>query len=276
VVEHASFLDEEIQGVAEGAGISIAEAYVLQLRAELQRHDLTAVDTRGECTTFAALGEAVVHGNPLVGQNADLPAFYTEIGVVVHIVPNDGPEILMLTPAGQISYIGINDRGLGVFGNFLNSDGWRPGFPRYLLTRLALLHETAKDAAAAVRVLPRASSRNLIMLDATNSAVDIETIPTRTAMLQPDGGILVHSNHFLADVFLDEERASADRLKNSQSRYDRMRELLMRRTPSALRRAKRPTTTLPSHRSSQNPLKASSGWPLDRPTRTATFATRYR
>lgn len=226
VVRHAEFLDEEIQGVAEGAGVSLAEAYVLQLRAELQRHNMLAVDAPGECTTFAALGDATADGTPLIGQNADLPAFYTEIGVVVHIVPGDGPGVLMLTPAGQVSYIGINDRGLGVFGNFLNSDGWRLGFPRYLLTRLALLHDTARDAAAAVRDLPRASSRNLIMLDAAGSAVDIETIPTRSALLHPDRGILAHSNHFLADALLDEERSDEDRLKNSEVRYDRMRELL--------------------------------------------------
>ncbi|MFT4040907.1 MAG: hypothetical protein QM692_22180 [Thermomicrobiales bacterium] len=37
VQEHAPFLDEEIVGVAAGAGISLAEGYLLQLRAELER-----------------------------------------------------------------------------------------------------------------------------------------------------------------------------------------------------------------------------------------------
>jgi hypothetical protein len=35
VLDHAPFLDEEVQGVAEGAKIPLAEAYLLQLRAEV-------------------------------------------------------------------------------------------------------------------------------------------------------------------------------------------------------------------------------------------------
>lgn len=225
VLEHAAFLDDEIQGVAEGSGLSLAETYLLQLRAELHRHGNAATDTPGECTTFAVLGEAAAGGTPLVGQNADLPAFYSEISVVIHVAPDDGPEVLMLTPAGQVSYIGINDRGLGVFGNFLNCDGWRAGFPRYLLTRLALRHDSVQKAVGAVRSVPRASSRNLIMLDAT-AALDIETTPGDTAVLSPERGILAHSNHFLSPVLLDEERAEPAKLKNSQVRYDRMTELL--------------------------------------------------
>lgn len=129
VREHAEFLDEEIQGVADGAGLPLEAAYLLQLRAELHRHGQA---TAGECTTYAAVGDATATGSPLVGQNADLPEFYTEVSLVLHLTPNDGPEVLMLTPAGQVSYIGINDQGLGVFGNFLNCEGWRAGFPRYL------------------------------------------------------------------------------------------------------------------------------------------------
>lgn len=88
VVEHAAFLDDEIQGVAEGAGIALAHAYLLQLRAELYRHDFTNVDPPcDECTTFAVTPEAAADRKPLVGQNADLPAFYSQIGVVVNSSP---------------------------------------------------------------------------------------------------------------------------------------------------------------------------------------------
>ncbi len=228
VVEHAWFLDEEIRGVADGAGLSLPGAYLLQLRAELQR---PALDPSGsaECTTFAVLPEAAADGTTsLIGQNADLPAFYAHLGVVIEVVPDDGPACLLLTPAGQVSYIGINDRGLGVFANFLHCDGWRTGFPRYLLTRLALQHDTVAEATAAVQAVPRASSRNLIMLDATGVAADIETIPSETASLHPHDGLLAHSNHFLSDELREEERQRPLRLENSQHRYHRMDELLRR------------------------------------------------
>ena len=224
VVDHAPFLDEEIRGVAEGAGLSLAEAYFLQLRAEAAV--ITPDETGDECTTFAVLPGATSDGIGLVGQNADLPAFYREISVVIELVPDDGPAVLLLTPAGQVSYIGINDRGLGVFANFLSCDGWRVGFPRYLLTRLAMTQETVEAALAAVRTVPRASSRNLIMLDANGVAADLETTATRDARLDPEAGLLAHSNHYLAPELLAEERGTDRGVANSKVRCQRMRTLL--------------------------------------------------
>jgi isopenicillin-N N-acyltransferase like protein len=237
VIEHAPFLDEEVQGVAEGAGLSLAEAYLLQLRAEVAAPTTAtpaprlagAGDAGDECTSFAILAGATRDGVPLVGQNADLPAFYAEIGVVLEIVPDDALAVLMLTPAGQVSYLGINDRGLGVFANFLTCDGWRVGFPRYFLSRLALTRETVDDAIAAVRATPRASSRNLMLLDAHGTAADLETTPTRDARLDPEDGLLAHANHYVADALRDEERVAASYLPNTRARLDRMRELLAAR-----------------------------------------------
>jgi isopenicillin-N N-acyltransferase-like protein len=225
VREHAAFLDEEIVGVAAGAGISLAEAYLLQLRAELAV--TPGLHERGdECTTFAVLPAATADGSPLIGQNADLPAFYREIGVMIEIIPDDAPGVLMLTPAGQVSYIGINERGLGIFANFLTCDGWRVGFPRYLLSRLALTRESVDDAIAAVRAIPRASSRNLIMLDSHGCAADLETTPTRDARLDPVDGVLTHANHYTAPSLLAEERSPAAQVANSRGRQERMTALL--------------------------------------------------
>jgi len=215
----APFLDEEIVGVAEGAGLRLEEAYLLQLRAEaaavpaataapLPR--LTADDDAGdECTSVAVQPEATTIGSGLIAHNADLPAFYREVGVVLEIVPEDAPAVLMLTPAGQVSYIGMNDRGLAVVANYLTCDGWRVGFPRYLLSRVALTHQRVDDAIAAVRAIPRASSRNLVLLDAEGTAADLEMTPTQDARLEPEDGLLAHANHYVAPALHAEERATA-------------------------------------------------------------------
>ncbi|MFT4039651.1 MAG: C45 family autoproteolytic acyltransferase/hydrolase [Thermomicrobiales bacterium] len=191
-----------------------------------------AGETGDECTTFAVLAEATANGTPLVGQNADLPAFYREISIVMEIVPDDMPSVLMLSPAGQVSYIGINDQGVGVFANFLTCDGWRAGFPRYLFSRLALSHTSVEAAIAAIRALPRASSRNLIMLDRHGTAADLETTPTRDARLDPVDGLLAHANHYVAEALLDEERSPARQIANSQVRLARMHALLAERRGS--------------------------------------------
>jgi isopenicillin-N N-acyltransferase like protein len=227
VLTHAPFFDEEVQGLAEGAGIDLSDAWLLQLRAELgvtTPPDL--IDGSDECTSFALLPEATRTGEPLIGQNADLPAFYRDIAVVVELVFDDQPTVLMLTPAGQMSYIGINDRGMGVFANFVTCDGWRVGFPRYFLSRLALTHERVDDAIEAIRSVPRASSRNLIMLDGHGTAADLETTPTRDARIDPVDGMLAHANHYTTAELANEERSQGRQLWNSQLRQQRMDELL--------------------------------------------------
>ncbi len=227
VIAHAPFFDEEVQGLAEGAGIDLSDAYLLQLRAELgvtTPPDL--IDGPDECTSFAALPEATTTGESLVGQNADLPSFYRDIAVVVELVFDDMPTVLMLTPAGQMSYIGINDRGMGVFANFVTCDGWRIGFPRYFLSRLALTHERVDDAIAAIKSVPRASSRNVIMADSHGTIADLETTPTREVRIEPKNGLLAHANHYIAPELADEERSEGRQLRNSQARQARMETLL--------------------------------------------------
>lgn len=215
VREHASFLDEEIRGLAEGSGLDEDEAYLLQLRAEVFADVLGETRWGNECTTFAVEPELTTTGRALAGQNADLPEIYRRLLVVVDIVPDSGSRVLMVVPAGQVSYIGINDRGLAVFANYLHCRGWAKGFPRYLLSRLALEHDSAAEALATIEALPRASSRNLLMLDPSGSAIDFENTPTTGATLLPDAGLLLHTNHYLSAELADAESAPA---ANSRTR----------------------------------------------------------
>lgn len=222
VRQYASYFDEEIAGLSEGAGITLAEAYTLQLRAELNRQ----LSAGNECTTYAVRRDKTANDVGLIGQDADLPAFYAEIGVVTEIIPDDAPAILQFTPAGQISYIGMNNQGMTCFGNFLSCDGWKVGFPRYLLSRLALTHTSVSDALAHLKTIERASSRNLIMMDGEGNMADFETTADRYAILCDEDGLLCHSNHYLSEELLSEERHTVRGLANSRARYARMHQLL--------------------------------------------------
>jgi len=228
VQEVAPFFDEEIRGIAAGAHISIEEAWLLQLRAELgiiPADDI--LDEPGdECTSYAVLAPATSDGIPMIGQNADLPAFYAQLGVVVEYVFDDMPSVLMLTPAGQVSYLGINEKGMGAFANYLTCDGWRVGFPRYLFSRLALTHETVDDAIRTIDGLYRASSRNLMLMDAHGTAADLETTPASTGRIDPVNDLIAHANHFEHPDMLDQERVSEKYLPNTRTRSATMRRLL--------------------------------------------------
>jgi len=228
VIQVAPFLDEEIQGVAEGAGLSLAEAYVLQLRAELASpiKETSLWDESDECTTFSVLSGGTANQVTITGQNADLPGFYRDIGVVLEICSPDLPKVLMFTPAGQISHIGINDRGLAVFANFLKSGGWQIGCPRYLYSRLVLTKDSTLEGARLVETVKRASSRNLMITDRQDQALDLEIAPDRIGRTEPVQDILVHTNHFIAVDMLDAEERTDTLLMNSKIRLSRIRELL--------------------------------------------------
>ena len=228
VLRFTPFLDEEIQGVAKSTGLKLEEIYFLQLRAEIQTSFLSAHERNPgmECTSFAISGMGSSDRSPLGGQNADLPAFYSDICIVVEIIPDDQPAVLMVTPAGQVSYMGMNRSGLCTFANYLVCDGWREGFPRYCLTRLALTQNNVTDAERILLEVQRASSRNILMVDARGEILDLELAVQRHGRLTPTDGRLIHSNHFLSPELLGEERASAGDQLNSQQRLARLQQLI--------------------------------------------------
>lgn len=237
IEEYAPKFAAEIKGLATGANISVEEAYMLQLRAELQT---TSFDAEGseaaaearemianECTTFAISGDVTADGIPIAGQNADLPAPTRELGIVMKITHDDDrPDILMLTPAGQISYIGISGSKMAAFANFINTTGWRAGYPRYLFSRTALEENSVANARKRLAPIRRASSRNLIVMDGNGDAVDLELAVEREGVIEQKNGVIAHSNHFLSPDVQDEEQAKGDRLQNSCTRYERMTELI--------------------------------------------------
>ena len=235
--EYAPRFAREIEGLAQGANIAVDEAYMLQLRAELQTTDFgeegstSAVEAReliaNECTTFAISGEVTADGIPIAGQNADLPAPTRDLGIVMKISHDDDrPDILMLTPAGQISYIGISGNRMAAFANFINTIGWRAGYPRYLFSRTALEEESVASARKRLAPIRRASSRNLIVMEESGYAIDLELAVEREGVIEPENGVITHANHFVSPDMLDEEQARGDRLQNSCTRHDRMTELI--------------------------------------------------
>ena len=224
-VDHAApFFSQEILGLSEGANITEAEAWLLQLRAEVAI--VTEDEAGDECTSFIIEPPATSNGIGLVGQNADLPAFYRNIAIVAEMQFDDIPSILMLLPAGQLSYLGINDAGMGVSANFLTCDGWRVGFPRYFFSRMALTKRTADEGAAVVENLHRASSRNMMLLDREGNGLNLETSVTESARLYPENSLLAHANNYQSEEMQHAERSAGVGLTNSRGRYESMNSML--------------------------------------------------
>jgi isopenicillin-N N-acyltransferase like protein len=222
--EAAPHFLEEIEGVAEGAGIERAEALLLQVRQEVAHvARFGAVDL--ECTSFAVSGPYTRAGTTFAGQNADLAGGIEAFSAVLTFAVTGKPAVMMLVPAGQISYLGISSEGLSADANFLRSAGWRTGFPRYLLTRLAIEQPTLKAAVDAALTPRRASSRNLLLADRTGAMIDIEATAQEHGLAWGDG-CLVHANHHVLPGMAGHETATAEELHNSGRRQDRIAALM--------------------------------------------------
>jgi isopenicillin-N N-acyltransferase-like protein len=97
----------------------------------------------------------------------------------------------------------MNAAGLGLVTNALvtDADVGEPGLPYHVLLRAVLDCATVTDALQVLQAGPRSSSANYLIAHASGSALDIEAAPgdfTRLYPLYPEDGVLLHTNHFLA------------------------------------------------------------------------------
>jgi len=187
---------EEMRGIAEGARCPLEHVVVVNARTELLAQARLAAEQDG-CTGAVVLPEAS-GGAVLHAQNWDWRAECAETGVVLRIRPDRGPALLTFTEAGGLARCGMNAAGIGLTANFLGSDrdGKRLGVPLVLLRRRVLESEHFALAIQAVYATPKWVSNNVMLSHAGGAALDIESAPDDSFLLQPDAGLLVHANHF--------------------------------------------------------------------------------
>lgn len=193
-------LAEEIEGIAAGAEVDPREVLAINIRTGVFRmaEHGGAFDADHECTTAAVLPEATADGHTLLAQNWDQNSRLQANTVVIEQHVTGEPALLFVTEAGILFRHGMNDAGIGIAGNALRSDredapdtGMPCGVRRRALRQ--------RDLASAQRTLedtPRSHSGNHLLADAVGTAIDIEAVPGETFAVEPERGLLVHSNHF--------------------------------------------------------------------------------
>ncbi|MGW8635103.1 C45 family autoproteolytic acyltransferase/hydolase [Streptomyces sp. NPDC055793] len=186
-------LAAETEGLAEGAGLSPTEAYLLQLRREILGY--RKVPTLGDCTTYARSGSAA-SGLPVLAQTVDLNGNLDDQITVLDLAPSGtGRRSLLLSFGGLLGYLGLNSSGLAVGINLVLGGTWQPGVPPYLAVRHLLDRaDTVDEALALLRALPLASSRCLTLCD-PERAVWAEHLQGDWRF--HDAPETTHTNHFL-------------------------------------------------------------------------------
>jgi isopenicillin-N N-acyltransferase-like protein len=212
-----------MHGLAEGARQPIHRIAALNARTELLFG--TGYQDEG-CTSVSAIATATSNGHTLIGQNWD---WHPEQGPVTFLLATrDKSEfsVLSLTEAGMLAKSGLNSAGIGVCANLLASDRDRGGVgvPYHYLLRGALQSKRMSEAHRNLLPVTRISSGNVLLADAAGESIDFELAPEMFASILPVDGLIVHANHFMADLPLVDRKAATSAL--TQLRPARLRHLL--------------------------------------------------
>lgn len=206
----ASYIDE-MRGIAEGAGVAFEDIVLLNARTEIlklaQRPDLRRklIEREGPdgCTGVVAL-QAATGAGLIHAQNWDWKMECAETAVVLRIRRDDGPDILTFTEAGALARSGFNAAGISITANYLESDRdyTQLGMPLALLRRKVLETPHLAEAMRTVYATPKSASNNIMVSHRDGVTLDFECAPDETFLVQPERGLLVHSNHWLSQVAL--------------------------------------------------------------------------
>lgn len=261
IAEFAPHLLEEIRGIGEGAKISYRQALMLQCRGEIlykkgakpgAKGKSEKIEKQMECSSFALNRSRSAMGRIVVGQNLDLPCTFEELGIILHLYPDDGPSIMTWTLAGTLGQVGLNSYGLGRCGNALICPERQEGLPTTITFRRIL---EMKNVAEVINLMIktngfRAKSNNFVVGDREGVIVDIETIPGQFRLISAENGIVTHTNHYLHPDFLPYERYP--RMDNSRTRLACLRDNLTMLTEKIDSNDLKPI--LRSHQSEPYPL----------------------
>jgi isopenicillin-N N-acyltransferase-like protein len=190
VQEYAPDLLEELGGVAEGAGVTLEDLMLLQVRNQLVADD-------AGCTAFSVRTTELA----CVGQNWDNDPELDAFTIVLTRRPAGKPSSMTVTQAGLIGYIGLSSAGFGLCLNTLPAPRREKGVPGYFLVRRFLEAESLDGAVDAAEAAGCVISLNA-MMQTPQGPADLEVTPHGVYVLRPESDasgneLLSHTNHCL-------------------------------------------------------------------------------
>ena len=230
-----------MNGIAESSNREILEIAMLNLRYELLYYALGKIymdESVDGCTSFALLPEASQNNHVVMGQNWD---WIPDVDcVLVTSTDTDDLRRTSFTEAGIFAgKPGMNSEGVGLAVNGMcsTSDNWaRFQKPFHLRCHEILRSRTMDDALDVLTGSPRSCTANFIIGDASHGAVDIELAPDNLRSIDPDNGVLVHTNHFVNPDKIDATEPPNPRRHLSEFRQVRMETLLNEQKPLDVKR----------------------------------------
>lgn len=228
---------EEMRGIADGAGVLLEDIVMINARTEviakarLVKNRPVEVNEELDdgCTGAIILPERSANGSLIHGQNWDWKAECAETAIVLRVRRDDGPDFLTFVEAGGLARCGMNEAGICITANYLESerDFTQAGVPLALIRRKVLEQEHLAFAIKAVATTPKACSNNMMLSTVKGFGIDFECAPDEAFPLYPSDGLIVHANHWVGQVALTKLRdTGTPRVPESFYRDWRVRKLL--------------------------------------------------
>lgn len=225
--EFAPYADE-MRGIAAGSGLGFEDVLALNLRSEILYSGISpgGVVPAAECTAFAAVPPATAGGAVLAGQTWDYARSQREATFIARF-PAEGarPAMLMPLEAGMVGGKGVNGAGVCLTLNALVSPRAGVGIPLHVRMRRILESPTADEAFRRAAEPPVAAPACLTVTSRDGRCVGFELDPAGVEELRPEGGIFVHTNHFVSPRY----RAAETPGGSTVARLERLSELLRAR-----------------------------------------------
>lgn len=196
----AADLVEEMEGIAQAAGVTVEDVVLVNARTELVAAAQGRKAGADGCTGVVVLPSRSADGRLIHAQTWDWLAQCAETAIVLRIKGEAGPDILTFTEAGGLARHGFNAAGIAISANYLRSDRdfTQPGIPLPFIRRRVLEQAHLAPAMGQVIAAPKAVSNNMIVSHTEGFAVSLECAPGEAFWITPDDGLIVHANHWQA------------------------------------------------------------------------------
>lgn len=197
---HSPALYAELCGIAEGAGITPAEAIVAggftDFVDTVRNHTLPSTADEDDCTAVL-VPDGRADGAGLYAQTWDMHASATDHVVLLRLRPAGAPAALVFTITGCLGQLGMNEAGVCVGITNLSAADGRVGVTWPIVVRSALEQPTAAAALDVILAADLAGGHSYLAFDATGEGYYVEAMPTARPVARLGGSALVHTNHTL-------------------------------------------------------------------------------
>lgn len=189
-------LEPFVHGQAQGAGMSLEEAWATRCGLELL---FVNTNLAAMCTTLAGTGPATPDGQSIMGQNID---WFTGTPIsLLHIKRSDGLRQLVLPLLGIGEYT-LNSAGLACCLNGVAA--MQPNLKPKVPMAAYLPRAMRQTDIARARHLLEQACRGMVavtLADAQAGLLCVETTLDEYEILQPRDGFLAHANNYRTSRF---------------------------------------------------------------------------